>query len=80
MQHPVEHLARFTRKLDELIEQHGDRLFVVFAFGCLVFLAWFLVRRRRRPPLRVLRTTVVLLPFNFTPRREPDEEREPPGP
>lgn len=75
MKHPVEYLARVTRKLDELIRDHGDQLFLVFAFGCLVLIAWLLARRRARPPAPVPRTFIVMLPFSFGPRPERDEER-----
>jgi len=35
MQYPVEFLARFTRKLDELIDQPGDRRVRDDARGCV---------------------------------------------
>ena len=35
MEHPVQYLARVTKFLDRMIEEHGDQLFVVFGFICL---------------------------------------------
>ena len=75
MKHPVEYLERVTQKLDDLLRDYGDQLFLVLAFGCLVLIAWLLARRRAHPPAPGPRTFIVMLPFSFGPRPEPDDER-----
>ena len=50
MEHPVQYVARLTRFLDRLIQDHGDYLFVAVGFICLFLIAWILCRRRK-PPL-----------------------------
>ena len=71
MQHPVQYLALVTKFLDRMIEEHGDRLFVVFGFFCLGVIAWILTRKRKHP---VQDFRVVILPFNVAPKREPEPE------
>ena len=67
MQHPVQYLTVVTKFLDRMIEEHGDRLFVVFTFVCLGVIAWILTRKRKHP---VQAFSVVILPFNIAPRKE----------
>lgn len=74
MKHPVEIMARITKALDRLIQDHGDYLFVGFVFLCLFIIAWMFTRRRKR---RVHDVPVVILPLGDAPRREPDSEPPP---
>lgn len=71
MEHPVVYVARVTRFLDYLIQEHGDYLFLGFVFLCLPVITWIVVRRRKRP---VHDIPVVILPLGNAPRREPDPE------
>ena len=74
MEHPVSYVARVTKFLDHLIQEHGEYLFVGFVFLCLLIIAWIVVRRRKRP---VHEVPVVILPLGNPPRREPDPEPPP---
>lgn len=74
MQHPVQYLTVVTKFLDRMIEEHGDRLFVVFTFFCLGVIAWILTRKRKHP---VQDFPVVILPFDIAPRKEADRLPEP---
>ena len=67
MQHPIQYLTVVTDFLDRMIEEHGDRLFVVFTFVCLGVIAWILMRKRKRP---VQDFWVVILPLGIAPRKE----------
>ena len=71
MEHPVSYVARVTKFLDRVIQEHGEYLFVGFVFLCLVIIAWIIMRRRKRP---VHDVPVVILPLSNPPRREPDPE------
>lgn len=71
MEHPVVYVARVTKFLDHLIQEHGEYLFVGFVFLCLIIITWIVVRRRKRP---VHDVPVVILPLGNAPRREPDPE------
>ena len=71
MEHPVQYLTVVTKFLDRMIEEHGDRLFVVFGFFCLGVIAWILTRKRKHP---VQDFSVVILPFGITPKRNPESE------
>ncbi len=74
MEHPVEIIARITKALDRLIQDHGDYLFAGFVLLCLFIIAWIFMRRRKRP---VHDVPVVILPLGNAPRREPDSEPPP---
>ena len=74
MEHPVVYVARVTKFLDQLIQEHGEYLFVGFVFVCLLIITWIVVRRRKRP---VHDVPVVILPLGNAPRREPDPEPQP---
>ena len=74
MEHPVVYVARATKFLDALIQEHGDYLFVGFVFLCLLVIAWMFARRRKRP---VHEIPVIILPLGHAPRREPDPEPPP---
>lgn len=74
MQHSVQYLTVVTKFLDRMIEEHGDRLFVVFGFICLGVIAWILTRKRKHP---VQDFPVVILPFDIAPRKEPERLPEP---
>ena len=71
MEHPVLYLARVTKFLDGIIEEHGHYLFMGFAFCCFVLLVWMFTRRRKQP---VHDVSVVILPLGHAPRREPEPE------
>jgi hypothetical protein len=74
MEHPAVKVARVTRFLDSLIQEHGDQLFVGFVFLSLVVLIWIFVRRRKRP---VRDFPVVILPLGRAPIREVEPEPPP---
>ena len=74
MQHPVQYLAVVTKFLDRMIEEHGDQLFMVFAFVCLGVVGWILTRKRRHP---VQDFRVIILPLHVARRREPERLPEP---
>ncbi len=74
MEHPVQYLARVTKFLDRMIEEHGDQLFVVFGFICLGVIVWIFTRRRQQP---VRDISVVVLPLGNAPRREPETDPPP---
>ena len=69
MEHPVVYLARVTKFLDYLIQEHGDYLFLGFVFLCLPVIAWIVVRRRKH---LVHDIPVVIPPLGNAPRREPE--------
>ena len=69
MEHPVQYLAVVTKFLDRLIQEHGERLFVVFVYVCLGVIIWIFTRRRKHP---VQDIRVVILPFNIAPKKEPE--------
>ena len=71
MEHPVVYVARVTKFLDQLIQEHGVYLFVGFVFLCLLLIVWMVVRRRKRP---VHEVPVVILSLGNAPKREPDPE------
>ena len=71
MEHAVVYVARVTKFLDRLIQEHGDYLFVGFGFLGLLIIAWIVLRHRKRP---VHEVPVVILPLGDAPRREPDPE------
>jgi hypothetical protein len=50
MEDPVLHFGELLNKLTELIHDHGDYLFMVFAVLCFVAIAWLLFRKRKSPP------------------------------
>jgi hypothetical protein len=71
MEHPVQYLTVVTKFLDRIIEEHGDRLFMVLVFVCLGVIAWILVRRRKRP---VYDFPVAILPLGTPPKHDADSE------
>ncbi len=64
MQDPVLYVTKF---LDRMIAEHGDVLFMGFAYLSLFVIVWLLVRRRKRP---VRDFSVVILPLGQAPKRE----------
>jgi hypothetical protein len=74
MEHPVSYVARVTRFLDQLIQEHGEYLFVGFVFLSVLVITWIVVRRRKRP---VHEVPVIILPLGQAPRRERDTEAPP---
>jgi hypothetical protein len=71
MEHPVFYLARVTKFLDQVIQEHGVYLFMAFVAFSFVLLVWMFTRRRTRP---VHDISVVILPLGPAPRREPEPE------
>ena len=47
---PILYVERLEDKLTEFIHANGDYLFAVFAFFCLLAVAWLLSRQRKLPP------------------------------
>ena len=54
MQDPILYVGRFEHELTELIHEHGDYLYMVFAWCCLLFIAWLVLRKRKWPPRQSL--------------------------
>ena len=79
MKHPEQYVKVVTDFLDRLIQEHGDRLFVIFAFACLAMIAWILIRGLNRPPPGY---SIVILPLGHPPRDPdlPDPFEDPPQP
>lgn len=77
VEHPVQYVARVTKFLDRMIQEHGDYLFLIFGFGCLALIAWIIARPRKRP---VQDFKVTILPLGIGGRRFPEQEPEPPLP
>ncbi len=71
MEHPVFYLARVTKFLDGIIEEHGHYLFMGLVAFCFVLLVLMFTRRRTRP---VHDISVVILPLGPAPRRELEPE------
>lgn len=71
MEHPVFYLARVTKFLDGIIEEHGHYLFMGLVAFCFVLLVWMFTRRRTRP---VHDISVVILPLGPAPRCELEPE------
>jgi hypothetical protein len=52
---PILYVGRLEDKLTEFIHANGDYLFAIFAFFCLLAIAWLLSRQRKSPPPDLLR-------------------------
>jgi hypothetical protein len=50
MEDPVVHFGKLLNKLSEFVDENGVYLFMVFAWGCFLAIAWLLFRRRKSPP------------------------------
>ena len=71
MQHPVFYVARVTKFLDGLIQEHGEYLFMGLVVVCAVVLVWMFTRTRKHP---VHEMSVVILPLGLPPKRQPEPE------
>lgn len=71
MQHPVFYVARMTKFLDEMIQEHGDYLFMGLVVVCVVVLVWMFTRTRKHP---VHEMSVVILPLGLPPKRQSEPE------
>ena len=74
MEHPVVYVARVTKFLDRLIQEHGEYLFFGLVILGLVLIAWIFVRRHKHP---VHDIPVVILPLGGAPHREAESEPPP---
>ena len=74
MEHPVTQLARGTRFLDSVIQEHGDYLFAGLVVLSLLVIVWIFARRRKLP---VHELPVMILPLGHAPKREPEPEPSP---
>ena len=74
MEHPIKYLERVTRFLDQMIQDHGIYLFLVFTWLCLGIIIWIVLRPRKRP---VHDFSVTILPLGQAPRREPEQDLPP---
>lgn len=74
MEHPVTQVARATRFLDSVIQEHGDYLFAGLVFLSLLVIVWIFTRRRKHP---VHEFPVMVLPLGHAPKREPEPEPSP---
>ena len=50
MKDPVLCFGKLLNELTEFIHENGDYLFMVFAWGCFLAIAWLLFRKRKSPP------------------------------
>jgi len=71
MQHPVFHVARVTKFLDEMIQEHGDYFFAGFVVVCAVVLVWMFTRRRKHPGHEM---SVIILLLGYAPKRAIEHE------
>ncbi len=71
MQHPVFYVARVTKFLDKMIQEHGEYLFMGLVVVCAVVLVWMFTRTRKNP---VHEMSVVILPLGLLPKRESETE------
>jgi hypothetical protein len=71
MQHPVFYVARVTKFLDKMIQEHGEYLFMGLVLACAVVLVWMFTRTRKNP---VHEMSVVILPLGLPPKRQPEPE------
>ena len=73
MKDPILYVGKLEHELTRLIHEYGDYLFMVFAWGCLFFIAWLLFRRRKArhsdPSGGGIQMTVTIV------RETPDESR-----
>ena len=74
MEHPVKYLERVTRSLDQLIQDQGIYIFLVFTWLCLGIIVWIFVRRRKHPAHDI---SVKIVPLGPVPRREPEQDQPP---
>ncbi len=71
MQHPVFYVARVTKFLDEMIQEHGDYLYAGLVAVCALVLVWMFTRTRKHPAHEM---SVVILPLGLPPKRESQPE------
>lgn len=71
MQHPVFYVARVTKFLDGMIQEHGDYLFMGLVVMCAVVLVWMFTRTRKHP---VHEISVVILPLGLPSKQQPESE------
>ncbi len=50
MEDPVLYFGKLLNELTEFIHENGVYLFMVFAWGCILAIAWLLFRKRKSPP------------------------------
>lgn len=50
MEDPVQHFGKLLNELSEFIDENGVYLFMVFAWTCMLAIAWLLFRKRKLPP------------------------------
>ena len=74
MEHPVKYLERVTRSLDQLIEDQGIYLFLVFTWLCLGIIVWIFVRRRKHTAHNI---SVHIVPLGQVRRRKPEQDPPP---
>lgn len=72
MEHPVLYLARVTKFLDRMIQEHGDYLYAGLVVVCAGVLVWMFTRPRRHSSAH--HVSVVFLPLGLPPKRESQPE------
>ena len=50
MEDPVLSFGKRLNELSKFIDDNGVCLFMVFAWGCILAIAWLLFRKRKSPP------------------------------
>lgn len=74
MEHPVKYLDRVTRFLDQIIQDQGIYILLVFTWLCFGIIIWIFVRRRKHLAQNI---SVTILPLGQAPGREPEQEPPP---
>jgi hypothetical protein len=49
MEDPVLHFGKLLNELTEFIHENGHYLFIVFAWACILAIAWLLFGKRKSP-------------------------------
>lgn len=60
-QHPVHLLDPVFRWLDEMIQEHGDALYMWLVYASIPLIGWFLFGRSRRKSARAEQTPPVIV-------------------
>lgn len=50
MEDPVLYFGKLLNKLSAVIDENAVYLFMVFAWACILTIAWLLFRKRKSPP------------------------------
>lgn len=71
MEHPVFYVARATKFLDKMIQEHGVYLYFGLVIASAVVIVWMFTRTRKHP---VKEMSVVILPLGLPPKQQSEPE------